>query len=341
MTTYQNLINFPYTGYKNLIVNGAMQIWQRGTSFTLAASGYTADRWYGAIGNASSYTYSRQALGSSGFQYLMRVQRINGQTDTHTTTLCYAFETVDSIPAQGQTVTLSFYARCGANFSSGFSLLNFNIFTGTGTDQSMASMVSSTWTGFASVGNSVTLTTTLTRFSFVTTLGASITQLGLLFGTTPVGTAGAADYWEITGVMLEIGDTTNGDPTAYENRPFSYELEQSQRWYSKSFLYGTAPAQSAGTGTGEQIYPVAIAGASVNSGPMIHFPQLMRVAPTLTIYNPSAANAQIRNESTPADCSSTTTSFIADRGFVQFCTGNAGATVDQILGFHWQAEASL
>ena len=120
------------TAGKNLIINGAFDIWQRGTSFTgLLGNAYGADRWM--FNNTTGRTYSRQSSGLDGFQYCLRVQRDSGQTSTNAPTVIYSNETVNSIPLQGKTVTLSYYARAGANFSAASSALTLDWKTGTGT----------------------------------------------------------------------------------------------------------------------------------------------------------------------------------------------------------------
>ena len=59
-------------GFRNALINGDMQIWQRGTSFaTTGAYRYTADRW--SINTlASTYTISRQFSGLTSFQYSLK-----------------------------------------------------------------------------------------------------------------------------------------------------------------------------------------------------------------------------------------------------------------------------
>jgi hypothetical protein len=186
---------------RNAIIGGSFDIWQRGTSFT-STNGlgiYGPDRWqiYSAT---TGRTYSRQAASLTGFQYCLRVQRDSGNTNTSTMQIIQNLESVNSIPFAGQTVTVSFWARGGANNSD--TGLDVNLWSGTGTDQSILSG----YTGQALVaGNVATVTTTWQRFSYTATVGSTATQLGLVINNSPTGTAGAADYWEITGVQLEIG----------------------------------------------------------------------------------------------------------------------------------------
>ena len=114
------------------------------------------------------------------------------------------------------------------------------------------------------------------------------------------GTAGAADYIEIDEVQIEIG----GIATAFDRRPFLDELARCQRFYWKSFPYGTAPAQNSGFIGQELTFAQSVGAAGSIVGPCFMLPVRMRVAGTGVLYNTSAANAQIRCQSAAADCSS-------------------------------------
>jgi len=199
-------------GGKNAVINGGMDIWQRGTSIAIAASSgfasnYTADRWQiSNTGTGQALTISRQATGDTtnlpNIQYGFRFQRNSGQTGTGGLSFAQSIETVNSIPLAGKTVTVSFYARAGANYSATSNALPVYLYGSTGTDQN----IFSTWAGSSTVANQTnTLTTTWQRFTMTGTVGATVTQLAVLFQYTPTGTAGANDYLEITGVQLELG----------------------------------------------------------------------------------------------------------------------------------------
>jgi hypothetical protein len=101
--------------------------------------------------------------------------------------------------------------------------LNWRIYGGTGTDQNSFS-----YTGSAiPVDQSVTLTTSWQRFTYTTTALTSYNEYALFFFSSPTGTAGAADYYDITGVQLEA----NPQPTPFEQRPIGVELALCQRYY--------------------------------------------------------------------------------------------------------------
>ena len=113
---------------KNGVLNSNFSIWQRGTSIAGSAASYlyTADRWQTEA--STSITVSRQATADTTnlpfIQYCARAQRNSGSTATAGVMLSQSLETVNSIPFAGKTVTLSFYARRGANYSSTSNLLN-------------------------------------------------------------------------------------------------------------------------------------------------------------------------------------------------------------------------
>ena len=110
------------TANRNIIINGDMRINQRGSSYT--SVGYTLDRWY--IGVTGAYTVSQSTSSPpSNFQNFMRVQRTNGSSNTGVPQIVQSLETNASIPLQGRSVTVSFYARAGANYSPSGNVLNW------------------------------------------------------------------------------------------------------------------------------------------------------------------------------------------------------------------------
>ena len=214
---------------QNPVINSAFQVWQRGTSFT--AAGLTADRWQ--TGSTTNKTLSRQVTGDTtnlpNIQYCMRVQRNSGTTGTGGIDIAQNFETANSIPFAGKTITLSFYARAGANFSAASNSLLVYLFAGTGTDQNV-------YTGYTGQtlpisGQVATLTTTWQRFSFTAAIGSTVTELGPYFSYNPSGTAGAADYYEITGVQLEVGSVAT--PFHTYAATIQGELAACQRYYQQ------------------------------------------------------------------------------------------------------------
>jgi hypothetical protein len=234
----------PFVAGKNKVINGDFGVWQRGTSFAFGSPIYTVDRWQvGTQSNVSGRTVSRQASGLTGFQYCTRVARDNGNTSTSSIFLTQSIESSNSYQLAGQTVSLSFYARSGANYSSPSSRLNAKLAWGTGTDQNV---LTAGYTGQTNAIDSlVTLTTSWQRFTLTGTIGSTATEIGLLFTSDTVGTAGAADYYEITGIQLEAGNVATPFTTA--TGTIQGELAACQR-YCYVIQGNATNASSLGTG---------------------------------------------------------------------------------------------
>ena len=252
---------------KNAIVNGGYDVWQRGTSFT-AGSAYTADRWFG--GTATARTISRQLTGDTTnlpfIQYCARIQRNSGATSTINCDLGSPVETVNTIPYAGKAITLSYYARAGANFSSTSSLMRTALFTGTGTDQN--AFIG--YTGNATpIDTNVTLTTTWQRFQHTITLGSTVTEMMPYFGYTPVGTAGANDYFEVTGVQVEVGSIATQFSRA--GGTLQGELAACQRYYYRASSTG-----------GYKVLGNGFAGSVNDLRIFTQLPVTMRIIPSLT-----------------------------------------------------------
>jgi hypothetical protein len=241
----------------NAILNSQFNVWQRGTTGAGASgvgSGFVADRWQGGRnGFVAGETISRQVTGDTTnlpfIQYCARIQRDASNTNTAKLNFVQSVETVNSIPFAGKTVTYSFYARAGANFSSTSNLLAAEFVTGTGTDQNLFSA------GFSgqviAISGSATLTTTWQRFAFTASLGSNITQIGASLAYTPTGTAGANDYFEVTGVQLELGNVA----TPYRSNQPTYQAElaacQRYYWRTTNPTAGQFPSPTNGVGIAE------------------------------------------------------------------------------------------
>ena len=232
---------------RQAIINGNFDVWQRGTSVAWGDSVYTADRWMFNYGAVIAGTVTRQdGTGVYGSRYCTRVQRTAGAS-TVAINFTHSIESNDSIKFRGKKVTLSFYARKGANYSAASDYLVAKINTGTGTDEK-----ADRYTGTATVGTTnAVLTTSWQKYTVTTTnvLADTVTELGIVFNTIFTGTAGAADYFEITQVQLCAGDVA----LPFQPKSFNQELIDCER-YCQSFIgitngvlgYGNAASATAG-----------------------------------------------------------------------------------------------
>jgi hypothetical protein len=216
-------------GLRNRIINGGMSVSQRNGATatavgTTASSSYNVDRWQtyrtGAVTGATSTGLQLTGLIGGPLNFT-KVQRDSGNTSTAAIILATSLESGNILDLQGKTVTLSFWlTTVGAAQTNG---VQAQISTGTGTDGNH-------FAGFANPNSVVAQSfapSNWTRCSITGVVPQSATQLGVNFLWIPTGTAGASDYFGITGVQLELGLVA----TPFEHRPYGMELALCQRYY--------------------------------------------------------------------------------------------------------------
>jgi hypothetical protein len=220
-----NITAAPYAAGKNKIINGAFDIWQRGTSFTDPTNGtFVADRYSMYIdGSGATRTISQQSFtpGSqpSGFygQYFFRyAQTVAGTGASVNNGLLSKIEDVNAL--QNQTVTLSFWMKADASRS-----VTWATYQEFGSGGSSAVLVN-TYT--------FTATTSWQRFTQTFTM-PSLTGKTIGTGSSltfiisfPLNTVGTYDF---TGVQLESGSTATAFQTA--TGTIQGEIAACQRYY--------------------------------------------------------------------------------------------------------------
>lgn len=227
----------------NYVINGGFDVFQRGTSGSIGGSvGYSFDHWQSLIyaGGTMNWSVNDAFPNGAGTRYALRVQRPAGGTNTASLSTATSFEAFDVISMAGKKMTLSFYARAGANYSPTGGALYYAITWGTSADQSVFNGI----TGATDlVRTTVALTTSWQRFTATVTVPSNALSLGIAFySAAHVGTAGAADYYDLTGVQFEEGLTA----TSFRRRTNSYQAEvvTCQRYYENRYYYGTGWGQN-------------------------------------------------------------------------------------------------
>ena len=329
----------PFVAGKNAIINGGMDIWQRGTSQTFTAGpAYTADRFSFNCSAVTSVTVSQITTSDTtnlpNIYNAMRVQRTAGNTSVPFFLIQNSLESKDSYRFAGQNFTLSFWARKGANFSS--STFNVQTISGTGTDQSL---VSGFTNSNALITQSPTLTTTWQRFTYTGSVPSTATQLGLQFYATYVGTAGAADYFDITGIQLELGSVAT--PFARAGGSIGGELALCQRYFTSSFPNGVAPGNKSGSSVANGNALTNYSTTVGNAYPTFKtFEVSMRAAPSVSIFNMEGigtATWSMYNSSTKISDSAPAAVDASTRGFLVYFSGS---TITVSNG-GWSANAEL
>ncbi len=339
------LISLP--GYRNILRrNGGLEIWQRGAggaaSIAVAASvttgQYTADGWYLTTNANQASVVSQQAGLTNQSQWCAKVQRNSGQTGTNTMLFAFPLDSDELYPALGQLIRLSFTAKAGANYSPTAGALALAVTVGTGAPAKSASFAGQSFV----INTGVTLTVTATRYTIAAAAIVPTTtrQMELYFSPAWTGTAGADDSFYIDDVQIEILADAGDVASPFERINFEETLLLCQRYYFKTFLYGTAPAQNAGVSTGGIAW-YSVATAGVGSSFQARFPVVMRATPSVTLYNPAATNGEVRNRSQASDCSSSAAAEVTTVSFRFTATTPASTVATSLLEVHFTADSGI
>jgi hypothetical protein len=295
---------------RNIIINGAMNIAQRGTTATASfTAGYACDRW-GGIASGGSVGLSQVALGVTespgleGHRYYLRMTNTTGSTGMED--YRYVQQSIESrdIVRSGwkyysptSFVTLSFWARASVSADFGLMFEAYDPNPDRDYVLPLYSLTANTWTKFTYhiPGNALNTFADDNSKGFVVrffqfygsmfgenTTGysqwknASWNQITTsAMGTAWAGTNGAT--WDLTGVQLEVGDLA----TRFDHMPFYKEIEKCKRFYQKTYNYETALGSV--TKNGAYLH-VSNYSSTDGSRVPVRFEKEMVKAPTVTIY---------------------------------------------------------
>ena len=237
--------------HRNLIINGAMQVAQRGTSFSNPSGGdYLMDRFQTLRSQASKLDVT-QNLGSvtppQGFSNYLGIDitatATIGASDYFG--IRYNLEGYDTShlnfgSSNAQTVTLSFYVYCSTTGTFGGSLQNyagnrsypFDITINTANTWerktiTIAGDTSGTWVGSSNAG-AFTLNIMFGVGSNYTGTKEQWNGANDFAPTSSASLMGdASNYFYLTGVQLEVGSVA----TPFEHRSYGEELARCQRYF--------------------------------------------------------------------------------------------------------------
>ena len=208
----------PFVAGKNFVINGGMDIWQRGTSFTTVTT-YTADRWLAYFSTGGCTITQDSTTVPTGLRYSLKATTSGA---TGAVEFIQAIETANTIPLAGQTVTLSWYSTCSTSvntsISLGYSTTVDNSVVGTYTTITPAAYFTPTMTG--------TMQRSWATYAIPST--AKTLQIAI----APNSSLVAGSTFNLTGVQLELGSV----PTAFSRAggTIQGELAACQRYYYRA-----------------------------------------------------------------------------------------------------------
>ena len=294
-------LNVNQYGNRNVIINGAMKVAQRGTSFVGIGNAYSLDRfqWY-AQNTGSGWTLSQSSVTDlAGFSNALKVDCTTADTSLASNEQGYV-----SYFAEGQDLqrfqkghatalgfTLSFYVKTNKT----------GLYTVSMFDRDNTRKVNGSYTVANTDWNRYTINfpaDTTGKFDddnassleiFFNLFAGSDTNTGTLSETwaasadagSTTGQVNFADStsndWEITGVQLEVGDTA----TDFEHRTFADEMFRCQRYFTR--LGGTNTYDLVALGGMGSSTTVAQVGSV--------FPTRMRATPSISMTDLALADS--------------------------------------------------
>jgi hypothetical protein len=310
-------------GFRNRIINPSGQIWQRLNTGAAAITDvtYDFDRWYG-ITQSNGVTSSQLTNVENSTPFMMRMSQANASAQRMGR--CQVIESANIIDVRGRTVTLSARVRMSSSTNIRYAIGEWTSTADGPTKDVVNDWTSGTYTTgnfFISSGTTVTAVSstaltanTLASITLTGTVSASMNNLWVCFWTE--STAAQNVTMDVGKVQLEIGSAA----TPLAVRSAQEELALSQRYYQKTFPQSVAPAQNVGNAVGAFITNYAYANGAGCIGPW-SFTVVMRVNPTVTTYNPYAANSSWRDTSNTHDASYGA-SGSSDRGLIALAFGS-------------------
>ena len=318
-------------GRRNLIINGAMQVAQRGTS--ASSYGYAADRWY-LNGSGATVTMSQQSFAVEQEDVPFNPQyylNLNVTTGNNNCGIHYKHEGTHEF--DNKTLTLSFYAKSS---NARELTIQFQTVANSGTEIVNHTVTSSTFTPTSSWQRYTFQLTAADMSGVRAYAGNDYTVIVISQGSD---TSTSAWQLDITGVQLEVGSVA----TPFEHRSYGEELALCMRYYEKSYDVGAAPGTATFIGRHNSSGGGANCSATTSfiSGGKFTYTVPKRAAATVTLYDRSGASGVIDRFTLGAADNTGQNGTVADNASSGFYIYSSGSSNDTGLAFHFTADAEL
>jgi hypothetical protein len=246
---------------RNLIINGAMQVAQRGTTKSSTFSNYLVDRFRNNT-TMTTYTYSQSTDAPSGFSNSSKVEVTTAEVAGASDFMFFSqhlegqnLQRLAKGTASAESVTVSFWVKSNV---TGTYILEFDDNDNArNINKAYTVDVSGTWEyktitfegdtsgafdndnelsgllrWFLDAGTDFTTGTLANSWEDTINVNRAVGNVNL--GDT------SGNYWQITGVQLEVGDTA----TPFEHKSYGEELAKCQRYFFKSSNQATSMADA-------------------------------------------------------------------------------------------------
>ena len=295
---------------KNLIINGAMTVSQRGTSFASTHNTYSLDRFLlEKENNAANFTITQSTTSPDGFSKSLKVDCTTADTSTASNefvTFRYKIEAQDLQQlgygtSGAKPLVLSFYVRSNVTGTYAVNCLqrdnssklytrNYTIDSADTWERKTISIPADT-SGVINDDNGsgleiyipLVMGSTYTSGSQSTTAWETFANSKFAAGHAVNVLSNTSNEWYLTGVQLEVGSVV----TDFEHRSFGDELLKCQRYYYR-------------TGLNQAVYyggDIAFGftdNDNDNCNLRTEFPVQMRIAPTAVEQTGTGSDYKVR-----------------------------------------------
>tara|TARA_B100000927_G_scaffold284140_1_gene272676 strand:+ start:2169 stop:3278 length:1110 start_codon:yes stop_codon:yes gene_type:complete len=347
---------------RNLMINGAMNVAQRGTSVAslVDTSGYkTCDRWFFNV-YSGTFTQSQSSDSPDGFGNSIKLDCTAAETPgaADQTALYQHMEgqnlqAIKKGTSEAKPLVASFWVKSTVTGTAVCELVDNDSAHRTNS-QSYTINSANTWeyktvtfppdTGGSTMDDD---NASSMYFAFWLVAGANYksgslqTSWGAINNgnravgqTINIGSSTDNNFY-LTGVQLEIGQ----NPTEFEHEPFETTLDKCQRYYQKSYDYARAPGYSASSTSSHTRMFINNRNPGFGHA-YAPFKKRMRAVPTVTHYNPydGTINEISNYDATPGDNAGSNVSRIGEEGYTVYVNSTS---LGHFIAYHFTAEAEL
>jgi len=351
---------------KPLVINGNMQVSQRGTSFSPSGNTdyYSIDRFAyfatsGATGDAT-ITQASDAPSGTGFKKSIKISPDATETPsgTHNMAFGYAFEGQDvQVLQHGQTspekVTLAFWVKssktgtyCVQIKEEGITDESYLLFEYAISSANTWEKKIISWTGNSAhainndntqgyrimwhlaTGSSDHASAT-TSWTISESFKATSNQVNFFDSTS--------NEWYLTGVQLEVGEFDANSIAPFQHESFGDNLKRCERYFCKSYNYGIAPGTNASSDANAKRGAVFVYRQRDTNyvGFSFFHPSEMRTNPTMTNYSHDGTSGKFTSSTTTTTIS---TNAALNGTRLSMAYGVASAADDNYAHFVCEAE---
>ena len=329
----------------NLLINGGFAINQRAVTTGAADDTYCLDRW-NLLTQTSTITVAQQSLQEDGTVYNIRLTQ--AQASAQRIGLEQISRAADCIFMRGRSIVLGARVRSSTSQTIRYAILEW-----TGTANSVTSDVVNDWTSssyttgnfflasnlvVAAVGSKAVTANTWTDLTALTaTISSAMNNLIAVFWTE--STMAQNETLDIARAQLVAGTTL----PEFKNEDFAITQMRCSKYYYKTFNVADKPAQNIGYAAAAMAMPQVVGASTAQPCAMrLIYPYSgLKSIPTVTLFNPFAANAEARNTTRATSCSATTVVTNGSNAIEVTFTTPAGSSIGDVISVHFTADAEL